>query len=155
MFAETGGRRARVGRRIGAILAGSLAISVAISCHTADASFLETAVISQATVSTGLLPPTTPATAAGPCVAVTGSASIIVSWSTSARSDGYEVLGGLVSGGPYSTMATVSGQTMTNATVSGLPYSTTYYLVVEATLGAWRSPPTTQVSRITLSALCN
>lgn len=108
------------------------------------------------TVSTDTLqPPTDPATAAGPCTSGV-SASIIVSWTAtpSTWADGYEVLGSLVSGGPYTPMATVSGVGTASTTVSGLDFLTTYHFVVSATKANWRSPATSQVSRTTLSTLC-
>jgi fibronectin type III domain protein len=108
------------------------------------------------TVSTDTLqPPTNPATANGPCTNGV-STSITVSWTAtpSTWADGYEVLGSLVSGGPYTTVGMVSGRTTTTYTVTGLSFLTTYYYVVKATKGNWRSSATTQVSRTTLSALC-
>jgi hypothetical protein len=102
-----------------------------------------------------LQPPTDPATAHGPCTnGVT--ASIVVSWTatTSTWADGYEVLGSLVSGGPYSTVGTVSGRDTTSHTVTGLAFVTTYHFVVKATKGNWRSAATAQVSRTTPSSLC-
>jgi hypothetical protein len=107
-------------------------------------------------VSTGTLqPPTDPAATHGPCT--TGvTASITVSWTatTSTWADGYEVLGSLVSGGPYTTVGTVSGVNTTSFTVTGLAFATTYHYVVQATKGNWRSAATGQVSRTTLSPLC-
>ena len=108
------------------------------------------------TVSTDTLqPPTNPATAHGPCT--TGvSASITVSWTatTSTWADGYEILGSLVSGGPYVAVGTVSGVNTTSYTVTNLSFLTTYHYVVKATKGNWRSAATSQVSRTTLSPLC-
>ena len=102
-----------------------------------------------------LLAPTNPATADGPCT-LGVAASVTVSWTPTASTwaDGYVVLGSLLSGGPYTTAATVSGQSASSATVTGLSFATTYYYVVQATKGAWRSPSTAEVSRTTLSPLC-
>jgi len=102
-----------------------------------------------------LQPPTNPATAAGPCTAGV-TASIVVSWTAtpSTWADGYEVLGSLVSGGPYTTVGTVSGVNTTSYTVTGLAFVTTYHYVVKATKGNWRSTATAQVSRTTPNPLC-
>lgn len=108
------------------------------------------------TVSTDVLqPPTNPATANGPCTSGV-STSVVVSWTPtpSTWADGYEVLGALVSGGPYSPVGTVSGASSTSYTVTGLGFATTYHYVVKATKGNWRSAATAQVSRTTLGALC-
>lgn len=109
-----------------------------------------------ATLSTDTLqPPTNPSTSAGPCT-LGVAASITVRWSAtpSTWADGYQVKASLVSGGPYSVVGTV-GPATTSYTVSGLSFATTYYYVVVATKAQWRSAPTTQVSRTTLSPLCN
>lgn len=127
-----------------------------LTASVASASFLDGQSAS-ATLSTDtLLPPTNPATAHGPCT-LGLVASITVSWTATASTwaDGYEVRASLVSGGPYSVVGTVAGRTTTSYTVTGLPFATTYHYVVSATKGNWRSAPTAQVSRTTLSALCN
>lgn len=102
-----------------------------------------------------LQPPTNPATAHGPCTNGV-SASVTVSWTAtpSTWADGYEVLGSLVTGGPYTPVGTVSGVNTTSFTVSNLAFLTTYHYVVKATKGNWRSAATGQVSRTTLSPLC-
>lgn len=108
------------------------------------------------TLSTDTLqPPTSPSAVHGPC-ANGVSASITVSWSAtpSTWADGYEILGSLASGGPYTSMGTVSGVGTTSYTASDLSFLTTYHFVVKATKGNWRSAATGQVSRTTLSALC-
>ncbi len=108
------------------------------------------------TVSTGSLqPPTNPGAAAGTCVLAVEDA-IVVSWTrtTSTWADGYEILRSTTSGGPYSVVGTVAGQATESYTSSLLAFSTTYYFVVRATKGAWRSAATSEVSRTTRTTLC-
>lgn len=108
------------------------------------------------TLSTGnLQPAANPGTAAGRCVVVVGDA-IVVSWTrtTSTWADGYEVLRSTTSGGPHSVVGTVAGQATESYTDSLLAFSTTYYYVVRATKGAWRSAATSEVSRTTRTSLC-
>ena len=126
-----------------------------VTASVALAQFSDTGSAAQAIATSQLQPPANPATAHGPCTnGVT--ASIVVSWTatTSTWADGYEVLGSLVPGGPYTSVGTVSGVNTTSYTVTGLAFATTYYYVVKATKGNWRSPATSQVSRTTLSPLC-
>lgn len=139
-------------------LATLLAVAVAALLVTASVALAQFGDGDSAThsISTDSLPaPTNPSTAHGPCTnGVT--ASIVVSWTATASTwaDGYEVLGSLVPGGPYSPVGTVSGRDTTSYTATGLAFATTYHYVVKATKGNWRSPPTGQVSRTTLSPLC-
>lgn len=136
----------------------ALAVAVTTLLVTASVALAQLADSDSAThsVSTGTLePPTNPSTAHGPCI-VGVSTSITVSWTatSSTWADGYEVLGSLVSGGPYTTVGTVSGLNTTSYTVTGLTFATTYHYVVKATRGNWRSVATSQVSRTTLNPLC-
>jgi Fibronectin type III domain len=139
-------------------LATALAVAVAalvVTASVAVAQFADGDSASQSLSTNGLQPPTNPSTAHGPCT--TGvTASIVVSWTAtpSTWADGYEILGSLLSGGPYTTVGTVSGVNTTSYTVTGLTFATTYHYVVKATKGNWRSAPTSQVSRTTLSPLC-
>ncbi|HEX2040056.1 MAG TPA: fibronectin type III domain-containing protein [Acidimicrobiales bacterium] len=139
-------------------LATGLAVAVAALLVTASVALAQFHDGDSAahSVSTGSLgPPTNPATTHGPCSAGL-TASIVVSWTatTSSWADGYEVLGSLVSGGPYATVGTVSGVNTTSYTVTGLAFATTYHYVVRATKGNWHSAATGEVSRTTLSPLC-
>jgi hypothetical protein len=143
----------RRARQLVAVLAAALAMSIGAPMAWGQMSSAGSArhLLSTDT----LLAPTSPAAANGPCT-LGVAASVTVSW-TATRStwaDGYVVLGSLLSGGPYTTAATVSGQSTTSVTVTGLAFVTTYYYVVQATKGAWRSPSTAEVSRTTLSPLC-
>lgn len=136
----------------------ALAVAVTTLLVTASVALAQMADIDSAahTVSTGTLqPPTDPSTAAGPCTAGI-SASIVVSWTAtpSTWADGYEILGSLVSGGPYTTVGTVSGVSTTSYTVTGLAFATTFHYVVKATKEHWRSVATSQVSRATPNPLC-
>lgn len=136
----------------------ALAVAVAalvVTASVALAQFADGDGASHSISTSSLQPPTDPATAHGPCTNGL-TASIVVSWTASASTwaDGYEVLGSLVPGGPYTTVGTVSGVSTTSHTVTGLAFATTYYYVVKATKGNWRSPATSQVSRTTLSPLC-
>lgn len=126
-----------------------------VTASVALAQFADGDSASQSISTSSLQAPTNPAAGDGPCTnGVT--ASIVVSWTatSSTWADGYEVLGSLVSGGPYTTVGTVSGVSTTSYTVTGLAFATTYYYVVKATKGNWRSAATAQVSRTTLNPLC-
>jgi hypothetical protein len=139
-------------------LASGLAVAVAgllVTASVALAQFADRDSASQSLSTNTLHPPTGPATAHGPCTnGVT--ASIVVSWTPTPSSwaDGYEVLGSLVSGGPYTTMGNADGAGTAGYTVTGLAFATTYHFVVKAAKGNWRSTATPQVSRTTLSPLC-
>lgn len=127
-----------------------------LTASVASASFLDGASVS-ATVSTDTLqPPTNLAAGHGPCTAAV-MASITLTWTATASTwaDGYEVRASLLSGGPYTAIGTVGGRSTTTFTATGLSFATTYHYVVQATKGNWRSAPTAQVSRTTLSPLCN
>ena len=130
-------------------------IALLVTASVALAQFNDGDSASQSISTNTLQAPTNPATAHGPCTNGL-TASIVVSWTatTSTWADGYEILGSLVSGGPYTAVGTVSGVSTTSYTVTGLAFATTYYYVVKATKGNWRSAPTSQVSRTTLSPLC-
>lgn len=126
-----------------------------LTASVASAAFVDGESAS-ATLSTDTLqPPTNPAASHGPCT-LGLVASITVTWTATASmwADGYEVLGSLVAGGPYTLVGTAGGASTTSHTVTGLGFATTYHYVVVATKGAWRSAPTAEVSRTTLSSLC-
>lgn len=127
-----------------------------LTASAASAAFLDGESVS-ATVSTDTLqPPTALAAGHGPCTAAV-VASITLTWTATASTwaDGYEVRASLVSGGPYTVIGTVTGRDTTTFTATGLAFATSYHYVVRATKGNWRSTPTQQVSRTTLSPLCN
>jgi hypothetical protein len=107
--------------------------------------------VSSATLSA----PTSPAAVNQNCVVAT-SRQVKVTWTatSSAFADGYDVLRGVVSGGPYLSQGTVSGQATTSFTDTGVLPSTTYYYVVQATKNSWRSVNSSQVSVTTPTALC-
>ena len=134
-----------------------LAVLTAIlaTSSVALAQFVDAGSASQTLSTDTLQPPTNPATAHGPCTPGV-STSITVSWTAtpSTWADGYEILGSLIAGGPYTPVGTVNGVNTTSHTITGLTFATTYHYVVKATKGNWRSPPTSEVSRTTLSALC-
>jgi hypothetical protein len=139
-------------------LASGLAVAVAallVTASVALAQFTDAGSATHSVSTSGLQPPSNPATAHGPCTNGL-TASIVVSWTAtpSTWADGYEILGSLISGGPYTAVGTVSGVATTSYTVTGLAFATTYHYVVKATKGNWRSGPTSQASRTTLSPLC-
>jgi len=139
-------------------VATGLTVAVAallVTASVALAQFADGDSASQSISTNQLQPPANPATAHGPCTNGL-TASIVVSWTAtpSTWADGYEILGSLVSGGPYTPVGTVSGVNTTSYTVTGLAFATTYYYVVKATKGNWRSAATAQVSRTTLNPLC-
>ena len=127
-----------------------------LTASVASASFRDAGSASATLATDTLQPPTNPAAAHGPCT-LGVAASVTVSWTAtvSTWAGGYEIRASLLSGGPYSVVGTVAGRTTTSFTVTGLPFATTYHYVVSATKGNWRSAPTAQVSRTTLSPLCN
>jgi hypothetical protein len=108
------------------------------------------------TLSTAALAsPSNPALGAGLCVVAVGDA-INVSWTktSSTWADGYEVLAGVVPGGPYTISKTVAGVDTQTTNLTGLSFLTTYYVVVKASKANWRSAATAEVSRTTRSPLC-
>lgn len=102
-----------------------------------------------------LAPPSNPSTEPGACT-LGVSTSIVVNWTKtpSTWADGYEVFVSLVGGGPYTSAGTVAGRDTETMTVNGLHFLTSYYFVVKATKGNWRSVPTAEAMRTTLSSLC-
>jgi hypothetical protein len=138
-------------------LATSLAVVTAMLTvsSVALAGFVDHESAAQAVSTDTLLPPTDPSTTHGPCTSGV-STSITVSWTAtpSTWADGYEVLGSLVSGGPYTVVGTVTSRATTSHTVAGLAFLTTYHYVVRATKAGWRSSATSEASRTTLSSLC-
>lgn len=142
-------------RRLRRAVAVAVAAATFAGASGVFAAFADNDTVSHTIATATLAAPTNPGTAHGACVPNV-SASITVSWTatTSTWADGYEILGGTTSGGPYTVLATASGQATTSRTVGNLPFSTTYYFVVRATKLGWRSQATAQVSRTTRSALC-
>ena len=102
------------------------------------ASFLDGATAT-ATLSTDTLAPPSGLTA-GLCLL----GAVTLNWTAtpSAWADGYEVRWGKTSGGPYTTGSATS--VLPTATVTGLSLFTTYYFVVRAYDGNWRSANTAQ-----------
>lgn len=145
-------RRILSPRRLTALVVVLIILGTA---STAMAEFLDTDAASQTVSTDALVAPTNPGTASGECTAGV-SVSIVVSWTktSSTWADSYEVLGGLIAGGPYTLSQLVGGRDTESATISGLAFATTYHFVVKATKGNWQSAPTTEVSRTTLSAAC-
>lgn len=145
--------RENVGDRLTPVLA--VLTAVLATSSVALAQLVDNAAASHTLSTDTLQPPTDPAAAHGPCTSGVAT-SITVSWTAtpSTWADGYEILGSLVSGGPYTVVGTVSGVNTTSYTATNLAFLTTYYYVVKATKGNWRSAATSQVSRTTLSALC-
>ncbi|MGH9179539.1 MAG: fibronectin type III domain-containing protein, partial [Acidimicrobiales bacterium] len=66
--------------------------------------------------------------------------SVTLSWTAtpSTWADGYEIRWGTTPGGPYTTGSATS--VVTTAAITGLSLLTTYYFVVRAYDGGWRSP---------------
>lgn len=134
---------------------GAVGVLVVAVPTVAHAAWTDGAVASADYASDTLAAPTNPSTAAGTCV-IAVSDQIVVQWTptSSTWAGGYEIRRSTVDGGPYSVVGTVSGQETSSYTDGPLPFSTTYYYVVAATKGNWRSPDTSQVSRTTRSTVC-
>jgi hypothetical protein len=71
-----------------------------------------------------------------------------LSWTATGSSyaDGYDVLRGTTSGGPYPTSFHVSGRTTTTYTDTTTNGTLVYYYVARATKNNWRSANTAQVT---------
>ncbi len=67
---------------------------------------------------------------------------------------GYEILRSATADGPYLPVGVAAGQATESYTDAPLTFSTTYYYVIRAVRGNWRSVNTAEVSRTTRSALC-
>lgn len=102
---------------------------------------------SNAFSTTTLQPPTGTSAANGICVVLTSTA-VTVSWTatTSTFADGYQIFRSTTSGGPYTSIGTVSGRTTTTFSDTTPAFNTTYYYVVQATKGSWRSANSNQAS---------
>jgi len=74
-----------------------------------------------------------------------GTASLHWTATPSTFADGYEILRGTASGGPYTHLASVSGRTTVTYNDSTIGSSGSKYYVVKATKGNWRSASTSQV----------
>ncbi|MGQ0521233.1 MAG: fibronectin type III domain-containing protein [Actinomycetota bacterium] len=133
------GRRRR--RRLVAMLAAVVMTGVSVvPARWALASFLDPATATS-TMSTDTLAAPSNLTS-GLCLL----GSVTLSWtaSPSTWADGYEVRWGTTSGGPYTTGSTTTA--LLTTTVTGLSILTTYYFVVRAYDGAWRSPDAPQLA---------
>ncbi|HVM03403.1 MAG TPA: fibronectin type III domain-containing protein [Acidimicrobiales bacterium] len=130
--------RRRPGRWGAVAAAGAAAVLAA--APVAVASFAEGAT-AQATLATDTLQPPSGLTA-GVCLL----GSVTLSWTAtpSTWADGYEVRWSTTSGGPYTAGSKTSATTST--VVSGLSLLTTYYFVVRAYDGNWRSANSNQVT---------
>jgi hypothetical protein len=93
----------------------------------------------QAFSSATLSPPTA---LSGSCS--NGVASLTWSATPSTFADGYEILRGTASGGPYAHLANVSGRTTTSYS-GGVSGNAKLYYVVRATKQQWWSASTSQV----------
>jgi hypothetical protein len=102
-----------------------------------------------------LAAPTGAAAANGTCRS-NKSIQVDVSWTatSSTFADGYEILRATTSGGPYTSLGTVSGRTTVTYGDTTAAFSTTYYYVVKATKGLWRSTVSNQASDATLNSSC-
>lgn len=134
-------RPARALARPGRAVLVALMIAVAVSVATASwalASFLDGATAT-ATLSTDTLAPPSNLNA-GLCLV----GAVTLSWTAtpSTWADGYEIRWGTTSGGPYTTGSATS--VLPTTTVTGLSLLTTYYFVVRAYDGNWRSAATAQ-----------
>jgi hypothetical protein len=71
----------------------------------------------------------------------------LLSWTATASTfaDGYEILRGTTSGGPYTHVANVTGQATVTYSDSSLKKGT-YYYVVRATKQLWRSTDSNQAA---------
>ncbi len=120
------------------VAAGLTLLFSAATTTWALASFLDGA-SATATLSTSTLAPPT-SLGAGLCLL----GSVTLNWTAtpSTWADGYEIRWGTTSGGPYTTGSTTS--VLPTKTVTGLSLLTTYYFVVRASYGNWRSVYTTQ-----------
>ena len=77
--------------------------------------------------------------------------SVRLNWTATSTpwADGYEVRWGTTSGGPHTSSATTTLLTYTTPSLA----LGTYYFVVQATKGSWRSVNSNQVSRTIVSVL--
>ena len=133
------GVRGAVGRIAAA--AGAWFAAAALSVATAGwamATFLQGASAAGTLSAATLSPPSN--LSSGLCLV--GTVTLTWSATPSAWADGYELRWGTVSGGPYTTGSTTTA--LTSAVVSGLGLFQTYYFVVRAYDGGWRSVDTAQ-----------
>lgn len=118
----------------------ALAITLTLlSCDVASAKFSDAASVSSNSLSAATLAPPT-----GLSTASAGANGVTINWTGSASSfeDGYNVLRGTVSGGPYTQVGTTGGAlTYTDPVAAG-----TYYYVVQATGRGWTSANSSQVT---------
>jgi hypothetical protein len=122
-----------------ALVAGLLWSSLAVP---AGAAWISTAGGSTAGRASALTAPGAPAATCDLAL----DAAVTVTWTAASTTwaSGYEVRWGTTSGGPYPSSSGI---------VSGLSYTTpelglgTYYFVVHSAKEAWRSTPTTEVSK--------
>jgi hypothetical protein len=135
---------AKTGTRVAA-----MTLALAITCvvaGSAEASWTTTASGSATATSAAISPPTG---VAGSCGVL--SASVRLDWtaSTSSWTDGYEIQWRRSPSPTYTNSATVTGVTYTTPALSG----GTYFFLVRATKGAWRSSNVTEVSKSIVSIL--
>lgn len=145
----------RMRRVIGAVV--TVALSLGLTATTADALFTDPDSASH-TLSTAVLEPASGLTVAhGPCVPAL-SVSALLNWTptSSTWADGYEIRRATGAGGPFTTVGTVSGRSTTTYTDTSvlLLFSTTYRYTVRATKQGWRSADSEVVTFTTKSALC-
>jgi hypothetical protein len=119
------------------------------------ATWVQSNSVSQAISSAALASPTGLSADRGSCTpAVSDTANLGWTATTSTFADGYEVFRGTASGGPYSQIATVSGRTTTTYSDATVAFSTTYYYIVQAKYLQWRSADAGQASVTTPNVLC-
>jgi hypothetical protein len=127
-------------RRPAARLAIALFVSVLASVHTvptALATFTSNPTHPTSSVSSGTL--AAPTSLSASCFLLTPT-HIRLNWTatSSTWADGYEILRGTSSGGPYTPVGTVSGQGTTTGD-NTRPNTGTFFYVVRATKSLWRS----------------
>jgi hypothetical protein len=133
--------RRRAGRTVrGAVAVAVLATALGAGAPLAVAAFLEGAT-AEATMSTATLQAPS-GLSGGACLL----GSVTLSWNAtpSTWADGYEIRWSKTNGGPYTTGSTTS--VLTTKVVTGLSLLTTYYFVVRAYDGNWRSPNSNQLT---------
>jgi signal peptidase len=132
-----------------------IAMLVLSSPRLTQAAWADATTAAPAFGSATLAAPTAPFTTAGTC-SIAIADQVVLHWTptSSTWAGGYEIRRSTVNGGPYVVVGTASGQSATTYTDGPLPFATTYYYVVAATKGNWRSPDTAQVQRTTRLITC-
>jgi hypothetical protein len=133
-----------------------LALALTLRAVPAGATFSTAPAAPSMSVATATLAaPTSLSAQTVNCVALT-STQVKLTWTatSSTWADGYEILRGVLAGGPYTSLGTVSGQGTTTYTDTTVLFASVYKYVVKATKLNWRSAVSNEVSFTTPTTLC-